>query len=302
MEINMLRRTSWLVMFSLLCVPSPAAAQIKLTWQFKRGDRFFVEEVTDVRQTIKIADSESRQDIRQTKVSRCTVLDRAKDGGTVLQQVIESVKIKYLGEGPDADTSILKRLEGSVFKVTLDRAGKVIKLTGHDALLRQIAKENPANAKLVRALVTEECFKNGIEEWSAILPEKAVAKGQSWQRTTALPLGPLGGFTLDNRYTLEEIDEAANIARIALTATGQYAPPRHAVDPALNIRGGELRLTRSSGTLRFDIAHGRLLYSEGKQSLQGTLRLDARDARLPMELHQEQVRTIRFLERWPIQK
>ncbi len=90
-------RQRWLPVVFLLAAPAGAHAQVKLAWQFKEGDRFFVQESTQVRQTIKARDTENRQDLNQTKVSRFTILKKNPDGGLVLEQTIASVLIKFLG-------------------------------------------------------------------------------------------------------------------------------------------------------------------------------------------------------------
>src|SRR5262249_60998621 len=104
----MICRLAWSTVLFVL-IPLPAAGQVKLAWKFKQGERFFVEDVVNVRQTIKIANSENRQDLNQTRISRFTVLKVNPDGSTVLEQKIEAVKVKVSGEGPDADTKILQQ-------------------------------------------------------------------------------------------------------------------------------------------------------------------------------------------------
>jgi hypothetical protein len=80
----MIYRLAWSTLL-ILAIPLPAAAQVKLAWNFKQGDRFYVEEITNVRQTIKIGNTENRQDLDQTRISRFTVLKANPDGSAVLE-------------------------------------------------------------------------------------------------------------------------------------------------------------------------------------------------------------------------
>jgi hypothetical protein len=281
----------------LFALPTAASAQVKLEWRFKTGDRFVVEEITNVRQTIKIIETETRQDLEETKTSRFVVLKAGKEGSAVLEHTIQSVKIKHFGEGPDADTKVLKQLEGARFQVTLDTHGQVVKLTGYDELLKKIAKHDPLNAKLVRALMTEESFKVSLASVFGFAPAKAVGKGDSWEHKSFLPLGPLGGFNLEDRYTLEDVEEAAKTARLSVISRGSYAGPQKTSDRALKVSGGEIRLLRSVGTLRFDAAHGRLIGAETNSRLEGTLQVTVRDAPVTMHLEQQAERKVRVLEK-----
>jgi len=293
----MSRTYTWLPIFVLLA-PGSAAAQVNLAWRFKVGEQFFVKEVVSVRQTIKIMDAETRQEVEETKISRFAVLKTQKDS-TVLEQTIQSLKIKHSGEGPDVDTKVLKQLEGARFQVTLDARGQVVKLSGYDDLLKKFAKDDPLNARLVRALMTEESFKVALVSLFGFVPGKAVAKGDSWDHKSPLPLGPLGVLTLDDRYTLEGVDEASMIASVSVTGKGSYAPPQKAPDPALKITCGEIRLLSAAGTLYFDAAHGRLQRSEIKSRLEGTLQVSVRGSPVTMQLEQEGERKVRVLEKDP---
>jgi hypothetical protein len=297
-----MRKHLWLPMLVLLAAPAVANAQVKLAWRLKKGERFFVEETTNVRQTIKIMETETRQDLEETKVSRFTVLTTEKDGGAVLEQTIQSVKIKHSGEGPDVDTKVLKQLEGASFQVTLDARGQVIKFAGYDELLKKIAKTDPLNAKPVRALMSEDSFKAGLTSLFGFVPEKKVARGDSWEHKHVLPLGPLGVLNLDDRYKFEDVEEAGKIVKVALTSHGTYAAPPQTPDAALKIARGEIRLLKSVSTLRFDAARGRLLGSETKSRLEGTLQVVVRDAPVTMYLEQEAQRKLRVFEKSPLEK
>src|SRR5262249_1129098 len=89
----MYRRLRFLPLLALLLFPVTARAQTKMEWKLKPGDVFFVEEVTQVRQTLILMGSETRQDLDQTRVLRFTVLKKNQDGGLVLAKKIEAIKI-----------------------------------------------------------------------------------------------------------------------------------------------------------------------------------------------------------------
>ena len=89
----MRRRSRFLALLVLILLPATARAQVRLEWKLKPGDVFFVEEVTQVRQTLILMGSETRQDLDQTRVLRFTVLKKNEDGGLVLAKKIETIRI-----------------------------------------------------------------------------------------------------------------------------------------------------------------------------------------------------------------
>jgi hypothetical protein len=297
----MISRLAW-SMLLFLAIPLPAAAQVKLAWTFKQGERFFVEEVVKVRQTIKISGTENRQDLDQTRVSRFMVLKANADGSAVLEQKIEAVKVKVSGEGPDADTKVLGQFVGATFLIGIDSKRNITRFDGYEQLIKKIVKDNPVNAKLVRALMTEESLKAGIQDMLAVAPNQEVKPDKTWTGKTTLPLGPLGTLALVNTYKLVSVAEASKDAKITMTAKASYTPPAANQDLSLKVAGGDIRLEKAAGTFFFDAVRGRLLRSESSHTLEGTLKVTIRDAPVEVELHQEQSLKRSVLEKNPLEK
>jgi hypothetical protein len=281
----MLRSLPVLMLLVPVC-PAPAAAQVKIAWKLKEGDRFFVTRVDRVCQTARFYGNESRQDLEQTKVTRFTLLKRNNDGSELFEQKIETVKVKPASAGPTV--SVLKQLEGASFQLTFDARRRVTRVAGYQRFVDQAAKDNPANAKLVRTLLTEDSFKTTAEELLGFVPDKEVANGDSWQKKLTFPLGPVGTLALSNTYTLDTGDEASGLAKISLSGKASYKPPVAEIDPSVKIGGGNIRLVKSAGELQFDIRRGRVLRLEYRQTLQGTFHIIMRDANVDMEFSQDQ--------------
>lgn len=277
----------------VLLAPGFAAAQITLAWKLEPGDRFALEEKAQVRQTIKFMNSETRQDLDQFRRSRITVLKKNPDGSLVVEQKFESVKVEHGGEGPDFNTRALKQLEGASFWFHLDAKGQISRLEGYDALVKQLVKENFADAKLIRAVLTADSFKRGVESWLSFVPAGPVDKGKTWQNKSSLPLGPLGVMALEKTYTLVDFDKGTQTAKITMSGKGVYQPPAEDADGPFKISGGLLRLPKFSGTISFNVDKGRLIQSETKFSLEGKLTATIRNANVDLELSQEQTLTVK---------
>lgn len=272
----------------VVSTPGLAAAQVNLAWKLDAGDRFALEEKAQVRQTIKFMNNETRQDVNQLRRSRITVLKKNPDGSLVVEQKFENVKVEHSGEGPDYNTKALKQLEGASFWFHLDAKGQIGRVEGYDALVKQLVKENFADARLIRSVLTEDSFKRGIESWLSFLPGGPADKGKTWQNKSSLPLGPLGIMTLEKTYTLADFDKNTQRAKITMTGRGMYQAPKEEEGGPLKITGGILRLPKYSGTMTFNVDKGRLIDSETKFSLEGKLTATIRNASIDLELSQEQ--------------
>src|SRR5690348_3933318 len=75
----------------LAAVVLPARAQTALEWKFKDGDKFYVEAVTDTKQTVTIDNKATTSASTFTTVSSF-VVKKAADGYSV-EQTIEGVKV-----------------------------------------------------------------------------------------------------------------------------------------------------------------------------------------------------------------
>src|SRR5262249_51794720 len=137
----MRQSTGWALALVLSGMTVPAYGQDKLAWKFKEGDKFYLENVTGMKQTIEVAGQEIKQEIDATMVARFTVKKKTKDGVEMAVKY-ESVKAKGKGQGIEAVTKIMELIKGAEFTFTLDKDNKVTKFTGYDELIKKITKDD----------------------------------------------------------------------------------------------------------------------------------------------------------------
>src|SRR5437588_3545111 len=94
----MLRQACGAVLLLLAGVGLPAYGQTTLEWKFKDGDKFYVEEVSDMKQTVSIIGKDIRQNNKITTISSY-VVKNSSGGEVTLDQKIESVDVKTSGDG-----------------------------------------------------------------------------------------------------------------------------------------------------------------------------------------------------------
>ncbi|MBM4068844.1 MAG: hypothetical protein FJ271_07845 [Planctomycetes bacterium] len=278
-----------LVVLVAIAFPAAAHAQVTLAWKLDAGERFALEETVQSRQTIQLGTMETRQDLDQTRQSRVSVLKKNPDGTLILEQKIDKVKVQHGSDGPDANTKVLKQLEGASFWYHVDGKHKIVRVEGYDALVKQLAKDNRADARLIRAVFTEESCKRSVDTWLGFLPAGPVDKGKTWKSKSSLPLGPLGVMAIDATYKLADFNMKTQIATISFSGVGEYKAPAEDADLPLKVTAGSLRLPKYEGTITFNADKGRLIGLETKMSLQGKLTAAIRETDMQLEITQEQI-------------
>jgi len=132
----MLQRACWQAALVLATLALPAGAQVKLEWKFKEGDKFYVENVSTLKQAVKTRDKMVKENVSTTIVSRMTVKKKTRSS-VLLEQKVETVKARGKGDLGQA-AELIGKMKGAVFTITLDRAGKITKFAGYKELVEKI--------------------------------------------------------------------------------------------------------------------------------------------------------------------
>jgi hypothetical protein len=281
-----------------LAVPSALAADaVKLELKFQEGDTFYIETTNNTKQTMEFAGMKQESDSESTTVTRFKVLKVDKDA-TVIEQKIESMKNKTSGGLPGAD-KIMDSLKGQTFKLTLNAKGEVTKLEGYDEFMKKLGSDNDATAKLLKSFMSEDTLKASAAESFAFLPDKAVNKGDTWKRTQAVPLGPLGNLKGETTYT--DKGPGKDGQEITFEQTLAYSPPKE--DDAglpFKITKGEMKAEKASGTMVFDVSKGRLVRTDSTMKMKGSLTFEVAGTSTTLNLELAQNSKSRVSDKSPL--
>jgi hypothetical protein len=291
---HMVRHYGWVVVLAAGLAGPAQGQQVKLEWKFNQGDKFFLENVTTLKQTIEVMGQKIPQESVNTTVSSFKVL-KSTPSEVVLEQKIESLKMKG-GQGPQAQ--LAEQMVGTVFTLTLNTKGEVTKMAGYDELIKKLSQNNEEVAKLLKSILTEDTMKQGIQEAFNFVPGKAVNKGDSWKRQMRLSMGPMGTFLVDMDYTFQ--GKVKDGEEVAFKGTyGYEAPKGGAGGLPFKVTKGEFKTEEAKGTLVFDGGTGRLVRHEFKAKLNGTMTIAVGAQEASMELKQETDTKIRILKEMP---
>jgi len=278
----------------------PAYGQVKLEWKFNEGDKFYVEDVSTMKQKIGFMGKDIDQTLKTTMVTSYTVKKKTGSDVVVLEQKIEGVDVKSMGGIGGETDKMMEKLKGAKFTITLNlKDGKITAFEGYEDFIKALTEGNEEAGKFVKMMLSEDVLKKGCEEVFTFLPGKAVAKGEAWKKEQTIPFGPLGSFKTINDYTYQGKEE--NLEKIALKAQLTYAPPKGDAGFGLfKIVKGNLKSEGARGTLLFDAKKGRLSKYSMAMVFRGSLTMDIMGNMIDMEVTIDQNSNSRVLNRNPL--
>jgi len=265
-------------------------AKANLVWKFdfEKKTPFYQKMTTKTEQKFTVMGNVVSQN--QQQIFYFSWTPEKKDGDNlVLKQKVEGVvmnieignqKITYDSTAKSNENNPLneffKALIGAEFTVTLDaKTYKVTKIEGYKEFVEKLTKANPTMKPLLDTILNEEALKQMVEPTFAVLPNKEVSEGDTWDLNgRKLDMGPIGTYINDYHYKYVGKDPANKMLdKIEFTTNLKYEAPKE------DKQGGTLPFKIKSADLNSKDAKGTLLYNPEKgwiESSDMTLRLEGK--------------------------
>jgi uncharacterized surface protein with fasciclin (FAS1) repeats len=266
----------------------PARAQAPLEWKLKKGDVFYLRNVTSTKQVLKAVGKDVPQNSEQTVVLGFTVADQTPEG-LLLKETIDEVTVKPEKGEPVSDDKIA----GATFMILLSPKWEVLKFEGYDKLLDKLAGDDVAVRQALQATLSEDALKKSVRELMAFLPDRPVKEGETWERTVEQPLGALGTLRETRTYKLEGKEDVGGkkVDKIGFTSAVDYKPGKADKVLAYHVVSGEMKAEEAKGTVLFDPAAGRVVQIESHMKLRGRMVLSISGSANPIDATVEQEQT-----------
>jgi hypothetical protein len=300
-----------------LFVPAFAADEgggTKLAWKFEKDKTFYQTMTTDTNQIMKVMGSDIKQDQNQTFYFSWTPVKQDGDNW-VIEQKIEGVKMKItIGGQPieydstkeqqtsSALSEFFKQLVGSKFTLTVDKNFKVTDIKGREEFLKKLTNANPSMEQLLKQILSEEALKEMADPTFAAIPNKEVKKGDTWDKTSKLEMGPIGKYENTYHYTFDGPDKDKK-QKISVKTDLKYSPPGNDASGGglpFKIKSADLTSKDAKGSITFDADKGRVEESEMKVQLTGTLSIEIGGQATAVTLDQTQTTKVTTSDTNPI--
>lgn len=262
----LLRAAILLVSFCVAVISVPTTkGQEMLKWTLQPGETltYVVKQQTTTDR--EIGKQTMNTSMQQTMEMAWKVGEVTADGDATVAQSIDRMQIRMEGDAigeiqfdtndkEEPANPLIKsisrqyrRIIGQSFNVTMKPSGKLENVEVPAELLKLVTES--------KGPLTEETLKQTMEQTSIVLPEKPVAKGDSWNSTKLINF-EYGSMKIASTMTYEGKDPATGLAIIAMK-------------PSISMTskdGSEtqMKLTSSEGSGRtlFDLAKGRISRSD----------------------------------------
>jgi Family of unknown function (DUF6263) len=279
---HMVRSSTSVAVLALIGLALPVQGQEALVWKFKKGDEFFVKSVTVRKQSVQADDKKIAYENTATTYSRFVVLSTDANG-TQLEQTFERAELisKDLNDTKPADPKkpadpttlgaqrYMNLLKGAVLTVNISPTGAVKTLEGYEDLIRKLTG-NPAD-KNAQEVLPKSSLIDDLEEIFHVLPDKAVAKGDTWTRDPLkISLGAWGSLSGNAVFTAQGKGEKGET--ITVTRKLTYTPPKTPL-AGWNVTKADVKFEPATATIVFDAATGRLVSQTSKIEFKGTFTL-----------------------------
>jgi len=276
-----------------------ARAQATLEWKLKKGDQFYLRNVTSTKQTLKALNKEFPQNAEQTIVLGFKVEDQMGDSFLVKETIEELTTKPEKGE-PISD----EKLVGASFNVTLSKNWEVLKFEGYDKLIDKLAGDDPAVRQALQATLQEESLKKSVRETLAFLPDRPVKDGDTWERTVEEPLGVLGTLRETRTYKLDGKEDVGGkkVDKITFSTAVEFKAGKRVENLPYYVLSGRIEVKEGKGTVYFDAAAGRLVQVKSDLKLLGTMVLSIADSKDDAVVEQEQSTVVTVLNEKPAKK
>ncbi len=299
-----------------LSTPAFGQDAVTLKWEFQKDKPFYQEMKTTTKQTMKVTGMEISQNQEQAFVFSWTPKEQDKDKNWIINQKIEAIKMEIeMGgnkisydsakEGASTVTPLadfFKVLVGSEFKLTVSPDLKILKIEGRDDFMQKLIKANPSMEPLLKQILSDDALKQMADSAFASVPTKPVKKGDTWEKTSKLNMGPIGTYDTTYKYTYE--GKEGKFDKIKLTSNLTYQPPAANTAGTLpfKIKDANLKSKKAEGTILFDNEKHRLEKSDLKLVLEGKLTIEIGGTPTEVELNQDQTTTVSTSDTNPVKK
>jgi hypothetical protein len=288
-----------------LLASQAAHAQVKLEYKFPEGKKATYKTTTKTQQNLTIQGMEVTTESQQTVVSSEAIGKRRDDSGLPMEHKIHSLRVElmlpmginvsYDSSDPDAkiDNDQLAFL-GDIFKmasqiaytVVLDGQNKVKAIEGVEKLLEKVDKLDGQARDALKSRLQAEKLKTQFEQEHKNLPEVLARKGEPWERTETLEVEGGQTLTFKKKYEYEGTENKAG--KTLHVITSKTVDVKYSMDPdaptPLKVTKSDLKIASSRGKILFDAEEGRVIESDNKTHIKGSMTFSAQGQDLPGEL------------------
>ena len=261
-----------------LVLPAVTFAQtgkaVFLDWQFKEGEKFWVDTQTRVEQGQKVGNLQGANIVVMRTITSYVVKKVTESNYVELEAKIESTRYEN-NQTQDSQkmSTLFAMLQGATLKITMNPERQVQKLEGYADWLVKLGTQIPASeVDRLRVLVPEADIRNAASEGFGFLPGKEVTLNEQWKKKCELNLAPAGLLNYNVSYKYVGNDKGKEKIVIDCKENGKFT-----MSPGMSAPGTQSEFTLESriGTIWFNNQTGKLDHAEHTYQTLGQILMPA---------------------------
>jgi Family of unknown function (DUF6263) len=293
--------------------PGKGQDEAKFT-AFAAGSAVFYQEVTtETIQNMTVMGQQVRQEQKQTFYIKWTPKKPAEGKNLVVEQQVVAIKMNIdiggnkiafdstvppgkQAKNPMTDFFTALMAQTLTFTINPDDM-KVTDIKGREEFIKSLSETNPAIKTLLDTIMSKEALEKMAEPTWWAVPQKT-NKGDSWNKTSTLNLGPIGTYDTAFKFTYDGPKDKLDVVKIE--AELKYsAPPKDKGGLPFTIKDATLSGKSTSGEALFDRAKGRIASSTLAMKLDGVLNIEVGNMATEIKLNQEQTSRTKTFDELP---
>ena len=283
---------------------TPASAKTidvadKSTGELKVGDEFFQEVVISRLSRYRVLELDLGQNVQYVLVSRFRVKEKTKDGGAIVEQKVENVRLRNADPALQRQLNeLLQKTKGASFTMTLNARREVTKFEGGPETLNVLAGTNPLGGPsfLLWSFLDRDGWKE-LAQLSFFQPPPSVGRGDKWQRPMTHSWGPLGNWSGKIHY--QASGKQAGLERFDYALDLAYKPPRQGGGLPFAIGKSEFQIQTARGAIGYRPERGRVAAAEERFHVRGALAVSCLGVDSVVQMDEIQLFQLRILDRNP---
>lgn len=281
-----------LVLGAGMLVSASVFGQLNLERKFNEGDSYRTTHTVNLRQALKLGPQESKTQARNEMKSRTQVGKRQPDGSIKIREELTGFSTTLALPGgnvfsfdsgkpekqydPGSFQAVLKEafeaLAKSQYTAVIGPSNKVLRVEVDEKVWADLSTQA---RQMVKDQLAPDQLKRGLQQDINKLPGKPVRVGDAWERTEVLNLGSGQSMEFKMQYTYKGTAELEGrpvhqIGSEVLAVTFAIA---QASPLPVRLKGANLKVQSSAGTLSFDEGRGQFVQQEAKVHVVGPITL-----------------------------
>jgi hypothetical protein len=281
--------------------PKSAEPPLKSVREMQEKDEFFQHLVISRVSRYRILDLDMGQNVQYVLVSRFRVEKKNEDGGMVVEQKVEGVRLSNADPAMHAKLNdLLQKTKGATFTLTLNARREVTKFEGGPEALKVFAGANPLGGPsfLLWSFLDRDGWKE-MAQLSFFQPPPSPRRGERWQRPMTHSWGPLGNW--DGKIHFQANGKQTGRERFDYQLELAYKPPRSAAGLPFEIGKSRFQIQTARGVIAYQADRGQVAAAEERFHVRGVLAVSFLGAESAVQMDEMQIFQLRIVDKNPLE-